>query len=117
MRAFFDWVGWDYAQVIACAVGLIAAATFVVRYWQESGRAAMRNPFGRFMMKRKALLTAFFSLVLTNRWHDGIVTGDAWLGQDLVTAVVFSWFALQTWTPYRLLMDAQRAHDKEEASP
>lgn len=114
---FFDWPGWDWLQLIASVVGLIAAAAFVVRYSRDAGRDAWRNPFGRFMLKRKALLTALFLLILVNRWHGSVVTAESWTGQDFVTSIVFSWFALQTWTPYRLLVDAQRAHKKEEASP
>lgn len=106
---FFEWWGWDWLQVIACGVGIVAALLFTGRYWHEAGRDALKNPFGRFMLTRKALLSCFFTLVLINRAHSGVVSPDEWTGQDFVTALVFAAFALQTWQPYRLLMEARHA--------
>lgn len=109
MRAFLTHPFWIWVTMGAVVLGLVASVLFVVRYTLESGRDAWRNPFGRFLLTRKALLAALFALVLANS-----VWGE-WLGRRPVVAILMVAFALQTFVPYRLLMDAQKAHDKEEA--
>lgn len=116
MTALLNWNGWDWTQPIAAILGLVAALLFVTRYWIESGKAAWKNPFGRFLLQRKFILSLFFFLILVNRVTEGVVTSDAWPGQDAVTALVFLAIALHTFVPYRILLDAQKAHKPKEAT-
>lgn len=96
---------WSHLTLAACVFGLIAAAIFVVRYLWEAGTDAWRNPFGRYLLTRKALLAVLFSVVLLNR-ADHL----DWWGrlQEPVTAILMAAFAIQTFQPYRLLVKAQR---------
>jgi hypothetical protein len=110
---FLMWDGWDYGVVLACAVGLFACALFIIRYGVEAGRSMWDNPFGRYLMTRKLVLMALFGYILFNRWVGGIELEDKYPAQDLAAFVIFGAFALQTFVPYRLLMNAQHAHDKE----
>ncbi len=118
MREFLAWQGWDYLQLLAAFGGLVAASAFVIRYYVEAGKDAWHNPFGRFLFKRKSVLTVLFTYVILGRVLPGdYVTPERWPGQDFSLFVILAWFAYQTWTPYRLLVDAQKAHEKEEATP
>jgi hypothetical protein len=115
MREFLLWGGWYVLTGIASAIGLFACILFVVRYQIETGGAWWRhadgrsNPFGRFLFFRKVLLSCLFALALTNRIFPG------WTGQTFVTSIVFVAFAIQTFVPYRLLLQAQKDIDVEEA--
>lgn len=105
---------WEYLTIAAVIVGLIAALAFVVRYQYEVGFSWWRhadgepNHFGRFLMIRKFLLSMLFIVILANR-----VFGE-WPGRAAVTALLMVAFALQTFVPYRLLLSAQRATEKQE---
>lgn len=109
MSTVTNWGGWNYITIGACAVGLVAALLFVIKYQVESRGAWKNNPFGRFLMTRKILLSGLFALILTNRFFPG------WDWRLPITAVLMVAFALQTFVPYRLLVEAQqeRAHDEE----
>lgn len=115
MEAFLDSPFWRWLILASVVLGLIAAALFVIRYQIEVGFRWWRNEdgspnsFGRFLMIRKALLTGLFSLVLANMFLPD------WPGRRMVTALLMFCFALQTFVPYRLLISAQRAQEKEEA--
>lgn len=98
---------WTWITIGAVVLGFIAAVWFIIRYWIEAGRDAWRNPFGRYLLQRKIVLASLFGLVLINQ-----IVGQ-WPGRRIALAVVMVAFALQTFVPYRLLMDAQRAHTKE----
>jgi hypothetical protein len=103
------WVGWDWIALVASVIGLIASGLFVVRYWISTGGHCWKNPFGRFLITRKMLLVGLFSLILFNRYQAGTVhLPDSWEGQGLVTAILYSAFALHTFVPYRLLVNAQQ---------
>jgi hypothetical protein len=118
MISFLDWSGWDYGQVGAAFVGLVAAAWFVYRVFRTAGWDWRRNPFGRFLVQRKALLALFFTYMITSRFLTGAIhTPPAWPGQDFLLFVLLTCFALQTFVPYRLLMEAQKeAQMKEEST-
>lgn len=109
MDPVLNWVGWNVITIGACAVGLIAAILFVVKYQIESRGAWRKNPFGRFLMTRKVLLSCLFALVLANRFL------DEWDWRIPITAILMVAFALQTFVPYRLLVEAQqeRQHNEE----
>lgn len=108
MHQVIDWVGWDYIAVGSSALGLVASLLFVIDFKRRTGKAWRDNPFGRFLMVRKALLACLFTLVLFNRFQTGgVVQADAWAGQSMVTAVLWTAFALQTFIPYKLLVEAQ----------
>lgn len=114
MRAFLQWHGWDFLQLVAALGGLLGALLFVARYYFEAGKEAWRNPFGRFLLKRKSLLSVFFLYVILGRVVPGdYYTPERWAGQDFSLFILLAWFAFQTWTPYRLLVEAQKAHEKE----
>lgn len=99
---------WTWITMAAVVVGLVASVWFVVRLQMEAGWSWRTNPFGRYLMTRKLLLAALFTVVLCNRLD--------WAWWDLlrapVTAALMTAFAFQTFVPYRLLMAAQRAHDQ-----
>lgn len=108
MSTVLDWQGWDWLIVVSCALGLLAAAGFVIRYQIDSGGAWRTTPFGRFLMLRKALLVSLFSLILINRAVSGrVVTPDLWPGQGVVTSLLFTAFCLHTFLPYRFLIEAR----------
>lgn len=113
MRELLNSPFWDWLTIGAVVIGLIAAMAFVVRYQIEVGWTWWRHPdgtpnaFGRFLMIRKALLSALFAVILANRVFPG------WPGREAVTALLMLGFALQTFVPYRLLVTAQKAHEKE----
>jgi D-alanyl-lipoteichoic acid acyltransferase DltB (MBOAT superfamily) len=115
VEAFLNSPFWGWLIFASVVLGLIAAALFVIRYQLEVGSRWWKNEdgtpnsFGRFLMIRKALLAGLFSLVLAN-W----LLPD-WPGRRMVTAILMFGFALQTFVPYRLLISAQRAQEKEEA--
>lgn len=109
LDALLLWDGWSTLTGVAAAVGLFACLLFVVRFHVETGGAWRDNPFGRFLFFRKVLLASLFLLALANRITPG------WIWQDLVTAVLFSAFAAQTFVPYRLLLTAQREMHRSEA--
>lgn len=112
MTTMLAWPGWDYVQMAAAAVGLAAAVWFVIQVLRETGSDWKRNPFGRFLVQRKALLALLFGYMIGSRIaQGGIVTPPTWRGQDFILAVLLACFAAQTFVPYRLLMAAQRAHD------
>lgn len=116
MTAVLSWPGWDYIQMISAVVGLVAAAWFVVQVVRETGNDWRNNPFGRFLVQRKVVLACLFGYMIFSRTMQGsIVTPSTWVGQDAILAVLLSIFAAQTFVPYRLLMAAQRAHDKPPA--
>lgn len=99
---------WTWITMAAVVVGLVAAVWFVIRLQMEAGWSWRTNPFGRYLMTRKALLAVLFLVVILNR-----IGPDWWdLLRAPVTAVLMAAFALQTFVPYRLLMAAQRAHDQ-----
>lgn len=115
MSDFLAWECWTGVIYFACVVGFFASALFVVRYHISSGGTWYRhtdgrpNQFGRFLVFRKTLLAVLFVIVVTNR-----VTPD-WAAKEFVTAIVFLAFAFQTFVPYRLLLQAQKDIDTEEA--
>lgn len=101
---------WDWMTIGAVGLGLLAALVFVIRFQIEVGWSWWRSPFGRFLMIRKALLTALFTIVLLNR-----IVGD-WPIRGPITALLMLAFAVQTFTPYRLLMRVQREQDEHAAA-
>ncbi len=113
MEAALSHPFWDVLTLIAVGTGLFAALLFVVRYQIEVGWTWWRHPnggpnhFGRFLMIRKVLLSCLFALVLANRAFPG------WTGREAVTALLMACFALQTFVPYRLLVSAQKAQEKQ----
>lgn len=109
MRYYLEHPFWEWLTIGSVIVGFIACIVFLVRYLHEAGRDAWRNPFGRYLIQRKALLAVLFGVVLANR------TFGSWAARDVVTALLMLAFALQTFVPYRLLVDAQKAHSEEEA--
>jgi hypothetical protein len=103
------WEGWRYVTMAAVVVGFTAATTFVVALQAEAGWDWWRNPFGRFLMTRKILLSCLFALVMVNSLI------PVWPGRRMVTALLMLAFAVQTFVPYRLLMRAQEdAHSRKE---
>jgi hypothetical protein len=96
--------------MVVSGVGLTACLVFVVHYQVLYGftwwrlRNGQANPFGRYLMFRKILLAGLFALVLTNRFWPG------WMARPMVTAILMTLFAFQTFVPYRLLL---QAHDRE----
>lgn len=115
LSSFLAWEGWSFLTGVASVVGLFACLLFVARFQVETGGAWWRhpdgrpNPFGRFLFFRKALLAVLFLLALANRLAPG------WEAQGFVTALLFSAFAVQTFVPYRLLLQAQNEVDRSEA--
>lgn len=115
LDAFLAWSGWYVLTGVASAIGLFACLLFVVRFHVETGGAWWKhpdgrpNPFGRFLFFRKLLLAVLFTVALANRLTPG------WTGQTFVTALLFSAFAVQTFVPYRLLLQAQKEVDRSEA--
>lgn len=115
MTEFLAWEGWRTVTGFAATVGLFASVLFVVRFHMKTGGSWWRhpdgrsNPFGRFLFFRKTLLSALFLVVITNRVFPG------WSAQNFVTALVFMAFAIQTFVPYRLLLQAQKDIDQQEA--
>jgi hypothetical protein len=109
IHEILTWTGWNWITIGACAVGWVAALLFVIRYQIESRGAWRTNPFGRFLMTRKILLVCLFSLIISNRLLPG------WEWRIPITAVLMCAFAVQTFVPYRLLVEAQqeRAHNEE----
>lgn len=106
---------WDVITLVAGLVGLAAALTFLATYLHRSGVDAWHNPFGRYLIVRKLLLSGLFVAVVLNRLADG--TGWWTTIQEPAMALLISAFALQTFWPYRLLLKAQEeAQLKEEAS-
>jgi hypothetical protein len=108
MGDFLSWAGWGWITIFACAVGLVAAMSFVVAYQVQVGWDWWHNPYGRYLMTRKALLAGLFVVILLNRFIPG------WPARLFVTAVLMSLFALQTFVPYRLLMRVQHGADHED---
>lgn len=106
MRALLDSGFWEWLTIAAVAIGLVAALVFVIRFQIEVGWSWWDSPFGRFLMVRKVLLSALFTIVLLNR-----VLED-WAARNMVTALLMLAFALQTFVPYRLLVKVQRQHDQ-----
>lgn len=104
---------WEWITIGAVVLGFVAAVWFVTRLQMKAGWGWRLNPFGRYLMTRKVMLAALFGLVLFNR-----VAPDWWeLVRPIITAVLMTCFALQTFVPYRLLMKAQtEAQDLQEAS-
>lgn len=112
MTQLLAWPGWDAVQIVAAVIGLVASVWFVSQVFRETGMDWRRNPFGRFLVQRKALLAVFFIFILFSRWQGGHWhTPENWAGRDFILAVLLMVFAVQTFRPYRLLMAAQRAHD------
>lgn len=102
--------GWTYAIMVTVAVGLVACVVFVVDYHRRTGGGWRHNRFGRYLMTRKILLGCLFALVLINS-----TIGRDWPLRQPLTFVLMSAFALQTFWPYRLLLEAQHeAREKEE---
>lgn len=106
MRDLLDAEFWNWLTVGSVVLGLVAALTFVIRFQIEVGWSWWRSPFGRFLMVRKVLLSALFTIVLLNR------TLEHWPARSMVTALLMLAFALQTFVPYRLLVKVQQQHDK-----
>ena len=111
MGDVLSWEGWRWLTLAACGFGLLASLAFIVTYQVRVGWEWTRNPFGRFLMVRAALLTALFTLIFTNRFL------PAWEGRIALTAVLMSAYAIQAVVPYRLLMKVQdrATEDKLEA--
>lgn len=105
MRDLFDAEFWNWLTIGSVAIGLVAALVFVIRFQIEVGWSWWNSPFGRFLMIRKLLLAALFSIVLLNR------TLEDWPARQMVTALLMLAFALQTFVPYRLLVKVQKQHD------
>lgn len=116
MREILESPFWGWLTMGSVVIGFVACIAFVVRYQIEVGWSWWRlhtgkpNRFGRYLMFRKLLLACLFGLVLTNR-----LIGTGWPGRDVFTALLMLAFALQTFMPYRLLLSAQRAQEKQEA--
>jgi hypothetical protein len=106
LRDLLDAEFWNWLTVGSVVLGLIACLIFVIRFQIEVGWSWWNSPFGRFLMVRKLLLAALFSIVLLNR------TVEDWLGRNMVIALLMLAFALQTFVPYRLLVKVQKQHDK-----
>jgi hypothetical protein len=106
---------WDWLTIGSVVIGFVACVAFVIRYQIEVGRSWWRLPdgtvnhFGRYLMVRKVLLASLFGLILTNR-----VIGS-WEARPAFTAILMFAFAVHTFVPYRLLISAQRAQEKQEA--
>lgn len=64
---------------------------------------------GRWLFNRKLLLASIFTLILLNR-----AFGD-WPGRLPATFILMAAYAVQTFTPYRLLVRAQREVRDENA--
>ena len=118
MDPFLAWQGWRDITIIACGVMVVGCVLFVIAYQARVGWGWWRledgtpNRAGRYLMSRKLVLGAIGALVLSNRLWPG------WEWRPVVTAVLMSTFALQTFVPYRLLVKAQddpRAMDNVEA--
>lgn len=115
---------WDHLAFLALPVGLLACLVFVIRYQHEVGRGWWRhadgrpNPFGRYMMERKATLALLFALLLAGRIASGRVfreVPDTFPGQGALLAAILWVFVVQTFIPYRLLLMAQeQTHPTKE---
>lgn len=101
MGEVLNWGGWTPITVVACGVGLVAAVVFAVAFQWMAGWDWLRNPMGRYLMSRKVLLAGLFVVILANRFFPG------WPGRQMVTAILMSLFAVQTFVPYRLLLKVQ----------
>lgn len=108
LHDFLTWHGWHLITIGACAIGWLAALLFVIRYQINSGGTWRNNPFGRFLMTRKLLLLGLFSLILSNRLIPG------WDWRMPLTAILMVAFAVQTFVPYRLLVEAQQERARNE---
>jgi hypothetical protein len=109
---------WDYLTIVACAVGMVACFIFIVAYVHRTGCDWTKSPYGRYLMTRKVLLGALYTLILVNWMSVGQTNvPDTWPGQGMVTALLMVCFSIQTFVPYRLLVKAQeeaqrnRRHD------
>lgn len=115
MEAALEHRVWDHLTLSAVFIGLIAALAFVGRYQYEVGftwwrsRDGQPNHFGRYLMIRNLLLSSLFLLILANRVHPG------WTGRSALTALLMLGFAFQTFVPYRLLVSAQKAQERERS--
>ena len=110
MSEFLAWPGWIDLSLLACFVGLLLAASFVVRYHHRTGGAWHRTPEGRWTLYRRAMESAVFGLTLVNYFF------PTWPGALFASFLLLAGFALQTYVPHRLLTQAQRARDREPAA-
>lgn len=106
-----DWMSWAGLTLAASGVGLLASVIFLVAYLRKAGADAWRNPFGRYLISRKALLAVLFLTIILNRvqphwWWDS--------ARVPVTALLMTAFAVQTFWPYRLLLKAQEEAQRME---
>jgi O-antigen ligase len=105
---------WDSITLVAGIVGLGAAFFFLASYFRRAGVDAWRNPFGRYLIIRKILLSFLFLAAILNR----VAQDSAWWRevQEPWMAILISALALQVMWPYRLLLKAQEeAQQKEES--
>ncbi|MEV0725993.1 hypothetical protein AB0I37_24845 [Micromonospora purpureochromogenes] len=110
MSEFLAWSGWVDLILIACAVGLVLAVSFVARYHLRSRGAWHRTPEGRWTLYRRCTESGVFGLTLINYFF------PAWPGSLFASFLLVTAFALQTAVPHRLLTRAQRERDREAAS-
>lgn len=105
-----DAVDWGAATLAASVLGLAASLWFIGWYLWWAGADAWRNPFGRYLVTRKALLALLFATFILGR------LGPEWWREwrRPLMALLVTAFALQTFVPYRLLRMAQDAAREEE---
>jgi hypothetical protein len=102
---------WDYLALTAAFIGLCLSTWFVIQYQRQVGWDWWNNPFGRFLMTRKLMLSLLFGNAIINRL---VIDSVTW--REASGAILLTLFAVQTIVPYRLLMKAQREwQDDREA--
>lgn len=107
MSEFLDWDGWRTLTIYACWLGLVIAASFVVRYHLRTGGAWHRTSEGRWMMYGRALIASVLLLTLVNYYF------RPYPGQRLVSFLFFAGYVLHLWWPHVLLSRAHRDHAHE----
>lgn len=109
MSEFLAWPGWIDLSLLACFIGLVLAASFVVRYHHRSGGAWHRTPEGRWTLYRRCTESAVFGLTLINYFF------PLWPGALFASFLLLAAFAVQGYVPHRLLTRAQRRNNGEPA--
>ena len=96
-----------YAILVECAIGLVLAGSFVVRYHLRTGGAWRRTREGRWMLYGRLLIASVLALTLINNLFRG------YPGQRVVSFVFFTVYVAHLWWPHMLLSRADR--QKEDA--